>query len=178
LTPGAIGAILLAHMKRIAILLSTLAVVVLAAPARQAAAQQPAPGERVAQSAWLTARLPRYQALAAKSWPGPLPGVKKLSPGDAYAGIAPLSEILRDLGDLPESAALPADGTYSGPLVDAVKAFQQRHGLTPDGVVGPASLTALNHPYSTRLEPSSPDSRSCAPASIAASSASVFALGR
>ena len=95
----------------------------------------------------------RYRALAAKAWPGPLPAVKKkLSPGDAYAGAAALAEILRDVGDLPADAAVPAEGTYGGALVDAVKKFQFRHGLTPDGVVGAGTIAALNHPYTERLE--------------------------
>jgi murein L,D-transpeptidase YcbB/YkuD len=101
---------------------------------------------------WLAAHLPRYRELAVKKWPGPLPTVKKLSPGDAYPGASALAEILRDLGDLPADAAVPADGTYGGGLVDAVKKFQFRHGLTPDGVVGPGTLVALNHPYTERLE--------------------------
>ena len=36
--------------------------------------------------------------------------------------------------------------------MDAVKKFQHRHGLTPDGVIGPSTITALNHPYTERLE--------------------------
>jgi murein L,D-transpeptidase YcbB/YkuD len=138
-------------MKPLAILGSALALVVLATPGRAEVVRQPAPGERVAAYDWLAAHLPRYRELAAKAWPGPLPAVKKLSPGDAYPGTAPLAQILRDLGDLPEGAAPPADGTYGGPLVEAVKKFQERHGLTPDGFVGPATLAALNHPYASRL---------------------------
>jgi murein L,D-transpeptidase YcbB/YkuD len=139
-------------MKSLAILGSALAFAVLAIPGRLAAARQPEPGERVAHYDWLSAHLPRYRELAAKAWPGPLPAVKKLSPGDAYPGTAPLARILRDLGDLPEDAAALADSTYGGPLVDAVKKFQERHGLTPDGVVGTSTLAALNHPYASRLE--------------------------
>ena len=139
-------------MKPFAILGSAIALVALATPGRPAAGRQPEPGERVAQYDWLAAHLARYRALAAKRWPGPLPTVKKVSPGDAYPGTAALAEILRDLGDLQEDAGVHADGTYGGPLIDAVKEFQERHGLTPDGVVGPATLAALNHPYASRLE--------------------------
>ena len=77
---------------------------------------------------------------------------EELSPGDAYAGAAALAEILRDVGDLPADATVPAEGTYGGALVDAVKKFQFRHGLTPDGVVGAGTIAALNHPYTERLE--------------------------
>jgi murein L,D-transpeptidase YcbB/YkuD len=137
-------------MNRIAILLLAL-VIVLPVPIQQAAAEPPPPGERVGPYDWLAVHLPRYQELAAKPWPGPLPSVKKLSPGESWPGIAPLAEILRDLGDLPVDAPPAADGTYDGPLVEAVKKFQVRHGLTPDGIIGPASLAALNHPYTSRL---------------------------
>src|SRR3954465_3296626 len=34
---------------------------------------------------------------------------------------------------------LPADGAFGTRTARAVKAFQRRHGLTPDGVVGPAT---------------------------------------
>jgi murein L,D-transpeptidase YcbB/YkuD len=135
-------------MRRLTFVFSALALFIAAA----ARAQAPAPPARVAQYDWLAAHLPRYRELAAKPWPGPLPIVKKLSPGGAYAGSAPLAAILRDLGDLPADAAVPADGTYGGALVDAVKAFQGRHGLTPDGVLGAATFAALNHTYAKRLQ--------------------------
>ena len=135
-------------MKKLAFVFSALALCACAAGAR---AQAPAP-TRVAQYDWLAAHLPRYRELAVKPWPGPLPVVKKLSPGGAYAGSAALVEILRDLGDLPASAAVSADGTYGGALVDAVKAFQHRHGLTPDGVLGAGTFAALDVPYARRLE--------------------------
>ena len=135
-------------MRKLAFVFSAFAFSTLALAAR---AQAPPPAH-VAPYDWLAAHLPRYKELAAKPWPGPLPAVKKLSPGEAYVGSAPLAEILRDLGDLPAGAAVPADGTYGGALVDAVKKFQSRHGLTADGVIGPSSITALNHPYAERLE--------------------------
>lgn len=129
-------------MTRLSFVFSALALAMSALPAR---AQAPIP-QRVAQYDWLAAHLPRYRELAAKPWPGPLAAVKKLSPGDPYAGSTALAAILRDLGDLPASVAVPADGTYGGALADAVKAFQGRHGLTPDGVIGPGTLVALNTP--------------------------------
>ncbi len=135
-------------MRRLAFVFSTLALCAIPTVGR---AQAPPP-KHVAVYDSLAAHLPRYQALARKKWPGPLPAVKKVSPGDAYPGVVPLAEILRDIGDLPEGAAVPADGAYGGALVDAVKKFQRRHGLTPDGVIGPSTITALNHPYTERLE--------------------------
>ena len=89
--------------------------------------------------------LARYRLLAGdpawlKALPTPADG--KLQPGQTYAGIAVLSQRLKVLGDLPANGAPPA--RYEGRLVDAVKSFQERHGLTPDGVVGKGTLEQLN----------------------------------
>ena len=45
-------------------------------------------------------------------------------------------------GALPASAA--AGDTYDTPLVAAVTAFQERHRLAADGVVGKSTIEALN----------------------------------
>ena len=52
-------------------------------------------------------------------------------------------------GDLAEPLATTA--TYTGPLVDAVKRFQERHGLAPDGVIGPGTIRAINVPLAQRV---------------------------
>ena len=41
---------------------------------------------------------------------------------------------------------------YDAPLEAAVKRFQLRHGLTPDGAIGPGTLQALNVPVSARID--------------------------
>jgi len=77
---------------------------------------------------------------------------KPVEPGAAYPAAAQLATILRRLGDLPADAALPPDpNVYAGPLVDAMKRFQQRHGLDPDGRIGKATLVQLNTPVSQRI---------------------------
>jgi murein L,D-transpeptidase YcbB/YkuD len=40
---------------------------------------------------------------------------------------------------------------YKGPLVEAVKHFQQRHGLEPNGIAGPETFKELNTPLSQRV---------------------------
>ena len=89
--------------------------------------------------------LARYRLLTGnpawqKALPPPADG--KLQPGQTYPGIAVLIQRLKVLGDLPANGVPPA--RYEGRLVDGVKSFQERHGLTPDGVVGKGTLEQLN----------------------------------
>ncbi len=51
-----------------------------------------------------------------------------------------------------EAPLPPYDTTYDPELEAAVKRFQDRHGLTADGVVGPGTLAALNVPVSARID--------------------------
>src|SRR5262245_11666863 len=82
----------------------------------------------------------------------PLPkGVRKIAPGGTYEGVGAIAERLRRVGDLPADAPIPADNRYDGPLVDAVRSYQDRHGLTTDGVLGAGTLAALAVPLSTRV---------------------------
>jgi murein L,D-transpeptidase YcbB/YkuD len=107
----------------------------------------------------LVKALADYRALASSD-PAPVPelpaGWKKLTPGKPWSGTALLAARLRAFGDLPKDAPDPepgADGVplYQGALVDAVKRFQGRHGLEPDGVIGASTLEALNVPASARV---------------------------
>jgi murein L,D-transpeptidase YcbB/YkuD len=78
---------------------------------------------------------------------------KSVHPGERYAALPQLVTELRSLGDLPPKATLPKDNTeYQGAVVEAVKRFQGRHGLTVDGVLGRATLAAVNVPLSDRIE--------------------------
>src|ERR1700730_5382383 len=98
--------------------------------------------------------LAAYLKLAAQGDGTPLPlPVKSLHPGDTYSEMTPLVSRLRQLGDLASDAAAPAGTTiYQGAVVDAVKHFQQRHGLQPDGVLGKETITQLNVPLSQRVK--------------------------
>ncbi len=80
-----------------------------------------------------------------------------MSPGAASANVAKLRRRLMAMGDLamePDLSGVTADpdiAVYDERLMGAVAAFQKRHGLTADGIVGPATLRALNAPLGKRL---------------------------
>lgn len=85
-----------------------------------------------------------YRALGAHpAWAQPLPPLPRgrLDPGQPYEGLAQLAQRLIALGDLPAGLALPP--RYEAVLVEAVRAFQQRHGLAVDGVIGRATRAEL-----------------------------------
>ncbi len=81
----------------------------------------------------------------------PVPS-KPLEPGARYKGVPRLAHLLRLLGDLPAEAALSSDELYQSPLVEAVKRFQDRHGITADGRLDTPTLTHLNTPLAARVE--------------------------
>jgi len=100
--------------------------------------------------------LARYRLLA-DSATDSVPAVSaSVKPGDAWPGVAPLERRLRFLGDLttPVQSDSTADaGTrYDSVLVAAVKRFQDRHGLEPDGIIGKGTVAALNVPIRRRVE--------------------------
>jgi murein L,D-transpeptidase YcbB/YkuD len=97
--------------------------------------------------------LARYIELARADDGEKLPDVNKpIEPGQPYAGAPRLARFLRLVGDLPENATLSSDPqNYGGPLVDAVKRFQRRHGLDADGRLGSATIKQLNVPIGDRV---------------------------
>ena len=71
-----------------------------------------------------------------------------LRPGVRGARVAELRSILAERGE-----DVDADNNhYNLTLVRAVKDFQRRHGLTPDGAFGPNSRLALNQSVNERIE--------------------------
>jgi len=62
-----------------------------------------------------------------------------LKPGDTGAQVVALQKALVSLGFLTGKA----DGDYGPATTAAVTKFQTAHGLTADGVLGPATLSAL-----------------------------------
>ncbi len=103
---------------------------------------------------WRTQKaLQAYIALAKADSGEPLPAtMKPIEPGDSYSGIARLRQLLVRLGDLQVSASeTDRSQIYEGALVEAVKRFQDRHGLDPDGRLGKGTVKQLNTPLSRRI---------------------------
>jgi murein L,D-transpeptidase YcbB/YkuD len=95
-----------------------------------------------------------YEKLAAQGDGPPVPmPPKPVRPGDRYAGIAQLRARLHQLGDLAPDAGASADGdVYQGSIVAAVRHFQQRNGMEPDGALGKATVAEINTPILHRVE--------------------------
>jgi L,D-transpeptidase YcbB len=100
------------------------------------------------------AALATYMQLAKEDDGEKLPDVTRaVAPGDTWIGVPRLTKILKLVGDLPGDADVPADSNaYKGPLVDAVKNFQTRHGRPADGKITPQTVADLNTPLSKRVE--------------------------
>ncbi len=65
--------------------------------------------------------------------------------------VAALRDRLRISRDLSGSQRDQESDRFDAKLVQAVVRFQKRHGLKPDGVVGPRTLEALNVPVGQRI---------------------------
>jgi murein L,D-transpeptidase YcbB/YkuD len=100
------------------------------------------------------AALVHYQQLAAQELPQ-LPARPRLPlrPGENYADLPVLAGRLELLGDLAPHLTGSADnGVYEGPVVEAVRRFQKRHGITETGTIDSATWKALTTPLSKRVE--------------------------
>ncbi|WP_236657359.1 L,D-transpeptidase family protein [Acidisarcina polymorpha] len=104
------------------------------------------------------AALQTYLQLASIYPAGALPeAAKTVAPGDNYTGVEQLIQRLQLLGDMPRDAGASNQpdsensAIYTGPVVDGVKHFQIRHGITPDGKLGSETMRQLNTPISTRI---------------------------
>jgi len=90
-----------------------------------------------------------YQNLVARGgWPF-VPATKKLRMGVSEPEVRILRQRLMASGDLDQSAGL--SNAFDSYVDGAVKKFQARHGLPPDGVLGSYSYQALNVSAEVRL---------------------------
>ena len=100
---------------------------------------------------WLREALAHYREIAAGGgWPS-IPSGPTLKPGMTSERIVPLRQRLQRSGDLADTQTDDPE-LFNTVLKRAVIAFQNRHGLAPDGAVGPATLAALNVPVEQRID--------------------------
>jgi murein L,D-transpeptidase YcbB/YkuD len=93
----------------------------------------------------------RYQTIASNGgWPHFTPGAP-IKPGMSDARVATLRQILAANGDLQTSAPSAQPTLYDVQTQEAVKRFQERHGIEADGVIGASTQNALTVPVSERL---------------------------
>lgn len=100
--------------------------------------------------------LTRYQALAANSSLRPPHRARRsIRPGDTYADVPALRRLLIAVGDLADDTTTrdhtAGPQAYTPEIVAAVERFQARHGLEPDGIIGPSTFGALRVPIAQRV---------------------------
>ena len=99
----------------------------------------------------LRAELARYRDLRERGGWAQIPPGSKLARGATDPHVAALRARLAATGDL--AAGVPLDlHAFDADVESAVKAFQARHGLDPNGSVGPRTFAALNVPIDARIE--------------------------
>jgi murein L,D-transpeptidase YcbB/YkuD len=98
----------------------------------------------------LKEKLATYRAIAAMGgWPRIAPG-ETLKPGMIDGRVLLLRRLLMITGDFTGNPDTNS-AQYDPELVAAVRGFQARHGLSDDGVIGPATHAALDVPVEARI---------------------------
>lgn len=96
-------------------------------------------------------RLAAYRALAAKGgWPSIPPGAT-LRPGEQGGRVERARKRLLASGDLDPDPALHLPAVFDEAMEQAVRRFQRRHGLVPDGAVGSRTIDVMNVPVEVRV---------------------------
>ncbi|MDF1754749.1 MAG: L,D-transpeptidase family protein [Verrucomicrobiales bacterium] len=97
--------------------------------------------------------LERYRKIQSfGGWkPLPDPG-RPVGPGISYQDLDLLKARLQAEGDLPNTPqAKNRKKIFEQLTSDALKSFQFRHGITPDGYIGPNTLKEINIPTAARI---------------------------
>lgn len=97
------------------------------------------PGAVVTAHTPTTARTPTAPATTTPAKPAVVVPSSTLKPGDSGTQVKLLQRALADAGYSPGAI----DGSYGPGTEDAVRRFQEAHGLAADGVAGPQTRAAL-----------------------------------
>lgn len=92
----------------------------------------------------------RYANIAENGGWETVPAGETLTEGDRSPRVEPLRQRLASTGDL-DAAAAPDATLFDAAVIQALRRFQQRHGLEEDAVLGPSTLEALNVTADERL---------------------------
>jgi len=91
--------------------------------------------------------LQQIKTLEAQGWPRVPTWKFKAAPGETHSELSLVRHYLQVMGDLPPGPVRnPA--VMDDMLMRGLMQFQERHGLTPDGVIGPKTASALRTPSS------------------------------
>lgn len=94
----------------------------------------------------------QYQAIVNKGgWPK-IPGNRMIRPGDSDERLPALRRRLRVTGELRNSGSSFEDYEFDSTTEEAVRRFQERHGLRVSGRVDQPTLAALNVSADERLQ--------------------------
>ena len=95
--------------------------------------------------------LRRYRAIAAKGgWPS-IPATTRLKPNQQSAAVPPLRQRLAIEGDLDPAHENDESPVFDETVVEALKRFEERHRIKPDGALDAATVAALNVPVEARI---------------------------
>lgn len=96
--------------------------------------------------------LAEHRAMAeAGGWPA-VPEGPTLKPGASDTRVPQIAARLAATGDIDDASAFGSSDVYNNSLEAGVRKFQARHGLESDGVIGPATLRAMNVPVEDRID--------------------------
>ena len=100
----------------------------------------------------LRSALHQMRALASEGgWPQPQQEQQTMRPSETNEGIITVRRILKMTGDHQMAPPPEQPQLYDDDLVAAVKGFQFRHGLEPDGIIGKKSREAMNVSVQERI---------------------------
>ena len=100
----------------------------------------------------LTAATARYQNFVDRGGWLKIPETPELRTGSSHQNIPLIRDRLAAENDTPNSANPEQDSYYDEKLEQAVQQFQRRHSLKVDGIIGPATIRAMNVSAVDRLQ--------------------------